>query len=187
MAARRLARPALTPPLPAEQMPDQQGGGLTGAGGHGHGRAASGGFLPRSTRRFPRGCQPAGDEESSGPPKCGREARVQDGRELVPSPSGTLRWAKSHCKGDGGIAAAFCPLWGYSDPLVLQCHGCSCPVPAQPGRTRCQPCPSRFAAAAPRPVSKITHDGKPGSKTALNPTSARHPSLPLCAPCIPGD
>lgn len=32
MAARRLVRPALPPPLPAEQMPDQQGGGLTGVG-----------------------------------------------------------------------------------------------------------------------------------------------------------
>lgn len=51
MAARRLARPALPPPLPAEQMPDRQGGGLTGAGGHQHGRAASGGFLPSSTPR----------------------------------------------------------------------------------------------------------------------------------------
>lgn len=36
-----------------EQMPGQQGGGLTGVGGHPHSRAASGGFLPGSAPHVP--------------------------------------------------------------------------------------------------------------------------------------
>lgn len=144
--------PAPPPPLPAEQMPGQQGGGLTGMGGHPHCGAASGGFLPASTpQSLPRGCQPA---EDSQPPK-----------DVLGSQR--LRWAKVTAKTTTG--AAFCTHWSTetSDTAVPRLL---LPCPSAAGRTR-HPCPSAFAAAL-RLFSKITRNGKP----SLNPTSAARPS-----------
>lgn len=75
---------------------------------------------------------------------------------MVPSTSGTLRWAKSH----RGIAAAFCPHWEYSDPLALQCHSCSCPVPAQPG--------GHAATFVPAGLQQQCPDASPRSPTMAN-------------------
>lgn len=135
MAARR---PAPPPPLPAEQMPGQQGGGLTGVGGHPHCRAARGGFLPGSTPRVPAEGLPArrGLATAKG---CVGKAQVG--------------MAKSHRKGHRRAAAAFCTFcWGTetSDTAVPRLL---LPCPSAAGRTR-HPCPST-SAAAPRLLSEI--------------------------------
>lgn len=116
MAARR---PAPPPPLPAEQMPGQQGGGLTGMGGRPQCRAASGGFPSSPAAHptsLPRGCQRAGD---SRPPK-----------DVLGSQR--LGWPKVTAKATGELQLVSA-LARVPRPLTLQCHGCSCPVPVQRG------------------------------------------------------
>lgn len=125
------AGPAAASSRRADARPTR--GRINGSGGPWARRGCQGGLPPSSTPQCPWGCQHARDKEGSGPPKRGQEARGEGGREAVPSPSGTACWARSHCKGHGRIAAAFCPRWGYSDPLPLRCHGCSCPVLLQLG------------------------------------------------------
>lgn len=170
MAAGRLARPALPPPLPAQQMPDQQGGGLTGARGARARQGRQRGLPPQQHTPVSGDCQPAGDKRGSGPPKRGREGRGWDGRELVPL--GTLGWAKSH----RGIAAAFCPRWGCCDPLALECHGGSCPVPAQPGGDTLPP--SSWQQQRPDPSPRSPATANQAAKLRLIPLQRHSPPSP---------
>lgn len=156
MAARRLARPAPPPPLPANRCPANKGG-INGSGGPSARQGCQRGLPPR--QRTPRPCLRAAS------PLRTRGARGH--QKVAGKPE--VEMAKSHCKGHKGTAAVFCPRWDTetSDTAV---PWLLLPCPSAAGRTS-HPCPSVFAAA-PRLVSKITRNGKPG----LNPTSAAHPS-----------
>lgn len=107
-------------------------GGLTGAGGRGHSRAARGGFLPAAHPNAHGAASTPGTKRVLGHQNVASKAEVRVGERRFPARQG-LCWARSHCKGHGRTAAAFCPCWEYADPLALHCHGCSCPVLVQLG------------------------------------------------------
>lgn len=188
MAARRLARPALLSPLPAEQMPDQQGGGLTGAGGHGHDEATSGGFFPSGTSQCLGAASLLGTNGVRGHQNVAGKPEVRMGESWSPAHQGLSAGPKITAKPMGELQPPSALSGGTLTPW--HCSATAAPARSQRslgGGPAATLVPARLPQQSPDPSPRSPAIVNQAAKLRLIPLQQHIPPPCLRAECILGD